>query len=126
MKILTKFDYILIFFILILAVSFDFILAKNTSQYAENGVVNIYYKDEIYDTIPLNIDTTINIDTETSHNTVEIKDGKVNMIDADCPDKYCVHEKEIEFNNQTIVCLPNRIVVKIESSQESDIDAFVR
>jgi len=46
-------------------------------------------------------------------NTVEIKDGKVRVISADCPDKICVEHKSISKVGETIVCLPHRLVVEI-------------
>ena len=48
------------------------------------------------------------------------------MSDADCPDKDCVNQGWISRPGQMIVCLPNRLVIKIESdklTQEEDVDA---
>ncbi len=46
-------------------------------------------------------------------NTLEIFDGKARIINADCPDKICVHHLPICFEGETIVCLPNRLVIEI-------------
>ena len=45
------------------------------------------------------------------------------MIEADCPDQLCVHQKKISMNHESIICLPNRVVVEIESSENSEYDA---
>lgn len=45
--------------------------------------------------------------------TVEIKDGKVRISDSDCPDKICEKTGFITSPIQAIVCLPNRISVRI-------------
>jgi len=42
-----------------------------------------------------------------------IKDGKADMISAECPDHICVHHAPISHKGETIVCLPNRVVVEI-------------
>ena len=47
------------------------------------------------------------------YNTVEIKDGKVSVTDAGCPDKVCVKTGKVSEPGQTIVCLPHRVVVEI-------------
>lgn len=126
MKILTKFDYILIVFIFVVAFSINFFVTNAISDDLVNGVVTIYYKNDIYETLSLNEDKVYTIKTDSGINTVEIKNNKVHMLDADCKDKLCLHEHEIEFNNENIVCLPNKIVVKIENSKESELDSIVR
>lgn len=47
-------------------------------------------------------------------NTCEIKDGKVQMIWADCPDQLCVHQKALDDKGQgAIICLPNKVVIEV-------------
>lgn len=53
------------------------------------------------------------------HLTVHVSDGRVWVTDADCPDKTCEHTGEISRAGQTIVCLPNGVVVSITG--ESDL-----
>ena len=45
------------------------------------------------------------------------------MIDADCPDQLCVKQKKISLKNETIVCLPNKVVIEIEGADSSQLDA---
>lgn len=47
--------------------------------------------------------------------SLEIKHGKVCMKDSPCPDKLCVLTGWIDDSKQPIVCLPQRIVIRIES-----------
>ncbi|MDF2951880.1 MAG: putative rane protein [Anaerocolumna sp.] len=44
--------------------------------------------------------------------------------DANCPDKLCVDQKNAEYNGESIICLPNRVVVKVQSSKESSVDSI--
>lgn len=55
-------------------------------------------------------------------NIIEIKDGKVKMIHADCPDGVCLRQGEIQFTNETIVCLPNRVVIEVKNHSENEKD----
>lgn len=58
-------------------------------------------------------------------NHVVIKDGRVCMTDADCPDKLCVHTGTVKKTGETIVCLPHRVVVEI-TGKEASFDALVQ
>lgn len=60
------------------------------------------------------------------YNTLEIKDGYVDMIDASCPDRICVDHREIHYTNETITCLPNRVVFTIVGGVENEVDFIVR
>ena len=49
--------------------------------------------------------------------------GEDQMKEADCPDQLCVNQKAISKNNESIICLPNKVVVEVESSENSEFDA---
>lgn len=69
--------------------------------------------------------------TETIHlsdgnyNTFEVKDGYVSMTDASCPDQICVNHNRISKKNETIVCLPDKVVITVENGEEAEIDVLV-
>ena len=46
-------------------------------------------------------------------NTVVIRDGRVCVESANCPDKICVHTGWIEYDGQLIVCLPHKLIVTV-------------
>ena len=58
-------------------------------------------------------------------NILLVEEGKISMKLADCPDKLCVKQGAISTGAYPIVCLPNRIVVKI-NSDDSAADAVSR
>ena len=49
--------------------------------------------------------------------------GTVKVTDADCPDQLCVRQRSISKNGESIICLPHKLVITIDSPEESDIDA---
>ncbi len=55
---------------------------------------------------------------------LEVEGGRVHMVDSACPDKICVHAGWIDRSDASVVCMPNRVVIKIEGS--GDIDAVNR
>ncbi len=70
--------------------------------------------------IPIEIDGIVT-------NTLVIEGGNADMVYADCPDQTCVKTKPISAQNETIVCLPNRIVVEVISSdEEAEFDVIAQ
>ncbi len=62
----------------------------------------------------INENLTQKIDTKWGENTLEIRDKKVRVTFADCPDKICVGHIEITSVGETIVCIPHKLVIKID------------
>ncbi len=68
-----------------------------------------------------NVDTVIYTgENKTGENRLLIKNGKVYIFQANCPDKICVKHRAIENAGESIVCLPHKVVVEIIST-ETDI-----
>ena len=59
-------------------------------------------------------------------NHLSIHDGEADMADADCPDKLCVHQRAISRDRETIVCLPNRVVVEVTGAEEPAFDSIAK
>lgn len=70
-------------------------------------------------------DTTFDITYEGYHNTVEIKDHRIRVADADCPDQTCVNMGWLRSAKMPIVCLPHHLVIEFMDDTE-DIDAVTR
>ena len=41
-------------------------------------------------------------------------------------DQICVHQRAISKNGESIICLPNKVVVSIEGAEDSQIDVVAR
>lgn len=54
--------------------------------------------------------------------TFSIRDGAVDVTAADCPNLICVNHAPISRTGETIVCLPNRVVITIRG-RVREIDA---
>lgn len=67
---------------------------------------------EEYAAVPIDEDCEISVDGK---NTVKIENGEVYVSYADCPDKLCMKQGKIGKNGGVIVCLPNKMTVKIEN-----------
>ncbi len=89
--------------------------------------VEITVDGELYGVYPLQTDTEITIAPKgETANVLVIAGGQADMREADCPDKLCVHQRAISKTNETIVCLPNRVVVTVVGGRESEIDSIAK
>ena len=68
-------------------------------------------------------DRTFEIKTDRGENTVEIKDGKIRVLSADCPDKTCVRMGRLESSAMPIVCLPHKLVIEFAENDDG-VDAI--
>jgi len=57
-------------------------------------------------------------------NLLVIKDGKASVAEASCPDGICVHHAPISKARETIICLPNRLVIEILGDSDDGPDAI--
>jgi hypothetical protein len=48
---------------------------------------------------------------------IEISGGRVRMVDSACPDKLCARTGWISRPHESIVCLPNRVVIELRSGE---------
>ena len=55
-------------------------------------------------------------------NVLTVKGGEAYMSYADCPDKTCVRSHAISKNNESIICLPNRVSVRVVSTEDDGVD----
>ena len=81
-------------------------------------------------TYQINLRTAANqdilVNTEYGTNTIEIKDGKIRIKEANCPDKVCVHTGWTNSPALPLVCLPHKLTVTIKKEKNDGIDAVVR
>lgn len=54
-----------------------------------------------------------------NYNLITIEKGRIRITDADCPDKICVKSGWISQAGETIVCLPHKLIIKIQGGTKS-------
>ncbi|MBQ8627824.1 MAG: NusG domain II-containing protein [Agathobacter sp.] len=79
-----------------------------------------------YGTYSLLEEQTITIGEGEHVNIITVKDGKAHMTSASCPDQLCVNQNAIGYDKQSIICLPNKVVVTVTSDNEDDVDMIIR
>ena len=84
----------------------------------EGNRVVVTVDGQVYDTYALDKNQTVTVETKYGTNTFVIQDGKVEMEDADCRDGICTDHAAISHKNETIVCLPHKMVISVDVQEE--------
>ena len=77
------------------------------------AMVQVTQGGEVVDVFPLSQSGTHRYESSGGYNIVEIRDGKVAVIEADCPDQICVRHGPTDQTADPIVCLPHTLVVQV-------------
>ena len=120
---MNKQDVILIAIILTIVGSIALVFKLTEKDNMNNALV--YYEDKLV----LTIDLTLNeqeYTVEGYNGPVKITagNGKVKVEDEDSPLHLCSKQGYISKSYESIVCLPNKIVIKLENA--SSLDAIVK
>ena len=87
--------------------------------------VKITVAGQLYGTYPLNEDREIEVAQNGHLNNIIIKDGVVSMASSDCKNQICVNTRPISHTKDSIVCLPNKVMVEIEARNGGgDVDVI--
>lgn len=88
--------------------------------------VYVEYDGEIMMDVSLEEDARIPLTFHDGdwENTLVIEKHKARMEEANCPDKLCVHQSAIGRNDETIVCLPHKLVIRVHGAEDKAYDAI--
>ena len=98
--------------------------SKPVSKEKGNKVV-IYQNGEKVQELPLYQETAFSIKNRYT-NKIVVKGNKAAIVESDCPGEDCVHSGWISGKGRSLVCLPNRVEIRIEGEADSEVDFIVR
>ena len=121
---MKKNDIILIAVLLVLALITAGALRIWQMNNTKNGAsVVVTIDGQLYGTYPLSEERIERIELpDGSYNILIISDGYADVSEASCPDQICVKHNHIRYSKESIVCLPNKVVVTVEGGKENEID----
>ena len=85
----------------------------------EGSMVSVYQDGKLIKEISLSDTTEFTVEGDYT-NVISVKDGKAAITESDCPGTDCVHSGWIHDAGRSIVCLPNRVEIRIEGASEVD------
>ncbi len=99
-------------FIIIFFLFFVFFLPKNQG---EKVIISVDKTNNFV--YPLNQDKEIVVNGKLGTAKVVIKDGRVRILNSPCPLKICEKKGWISKKGDFIICIPNRVVIKITGKE---------
>lgn len=105
-------DLIVLAVFIIAAVLAIYFMTKPTGSEAY-----IYKDGVLLEAVSLSVEKTVTID---EHISVRISGGAAYVLKSDCKGQDCVKAGKISKAGEMIVCLPNKVVVKIVGDGEVD------
>lgn len=120
---MTKWDKLLMISVIFFAIMGMFLVKEITSN-EEHLYLMIEVDGEEYKKISLDPSKppkNITIDTVYGHSIIEVTGDGAKFLESNCKDQLCVKMGKITKANQTSICLPNRVSIKL-MSKKSDVD----
>lgn len=122
---IRKADIILLIVLLALGLAATAVLARTGAGSPSDAKVVIKSGGEIYGRYPLSEDAEIAVPAPSGgENIVTIKGGSVTVSSASCKNQVCVRHGSISKSGESIVCLPNRLIVTIEDKSGGEYDSI--
>lgn len=91
---------------------------NNSAVYAE-----VYLDGQLIKTVSLLEMQTFLVEDLYS-NEITVANGAIAFTNSDCPGQDCVHSGSISSTGRSLVCLPNRVEIRVVSG-EDDVDFVV-
>lgn len=130
---MKKGDYLVILIILLISSSMFYInkgkMVENNNKYILVKVNGKEYSR--YEINNKNKNKRFKIKTKYGENEIEILEDGVVMRESSCKDKICIHMGTIKNVKESIICLPNRLIITIENKERdkeknSQVDVVVQ
>lgn len=90
----------------------------------DGNIALVYYDNQLIKTVPLDIDNIYLVQGELGDVIIEVKNNKIKVEDENSPKHLCSKQGFVSSSYESIVCLPNKIVIKIKN--RDDIDTLVK
>lgn len=119
---MTKWDKLLIICIIIVSVA-GIKISANKASNEDSLYLKIQVDGEIYKKLIIDENTEhliIPINTPYGYNEVVVEGKSVWMLNSDCEDKVCEKFGIIKHSNETLICIPHRVSVSLESRDKKD------
>ena len=113
-----KGDMAVIVFVILLAIFIGVLFYHNTGT-KDGNIAVVYQNGEKIKEISLNQEAEYIVEHHYT-NKIVVKDKKVAIMESDCPGADCVHSGWIKESGRSIICLPNRVEIRIEGAAEVD------
>ena len=109
--------------IIVLVIIFGVFIFINVTK-EKGSIAEVYYEDKLVLSIDLILDGEYTVDGELGDVVLEVKDRMIRVKSENSPKNICSKEGYIGDSSRTLICLPNKIIIKIVGDRE-EIDGVV-
>ena len=92
----------------------------------DGGYVSVQMDGQTVMELPLSEDTQVLLGEDGHTNTLVIRNGTAQVMEADCPDQICVRQGAVQYEGESIVCLPHKLIVTIEGGGSNGVDGSAK
>ncbi len=121
---LIKRSDVFVIFLTLLLIFSTFLIFRHSSDETPVATVTVDGKVEKEINLTLQEDCIITLDTDPVV-TLEIKDHKIRFIDSECPDHTCEKMGFLNDIGDTAACVPTKVIVTVNGTDDSKVDAVV-
>lgn len=111
---MNKNDFILILSLSIIGIILFILFNFNSS---EGSVATVYYNNKLIKKINLNNNAEYDVEGYNGNIHIVVNNKKIKVEEENSPLHLCSKQGYIKNNTDVIVCLPNKIVIKIDSNE---------
>lgn len=91
----------------------------------DGDTVIVTVDGQIYGEYSLNTDRQVEIVNGEGYNLLVIEGGKAFVKSASCPDGICSSHRAVSKDGESIICLPNKVVIEIRARGQEQPDIIV-
>lgn len=113
----SKFDLVVISLVILFSGG---MVARSVWQSAPASEALIYKDSRLLRQVSLAKDRVFDIDGGKMR--IQVKGNRIKISGSDCPQHVCVHTGWIQYSGQTIVCVPNKVVIEVKSGRPAPVD----
>lgn len=110
---MNKNDIKLIILILII-ISFLFSLSLFNKK---ANIANVYYENDLVLEIDLSINNTYEVEGYNGKVLIEVLNNQIRVIEENSPYHLCSKQGFISKSGQSIICLPNKIIIELPNDE---------
>ena len=94
------------------------------SDVSDSGHVAVVQSGDVKMHVPLDRNRDIPIEWDEHRIVLRIENKSIRILYADCPRQYCVHSGPVRAAGDILICVPNKLVIRIEGKKKNSFDVI--
>lgn len=122
---MTRLEKLSIFLIVVLSAGSILWMGHDSGRQSRRATSAVVFKDGLL-VAELNLSKNNVFTLPSKEMDIEVNEGKVRVARSNCRKQICVRTGWIQVPGEVIVCVPNRILIEVQSTKAPLVDAVVR